>query len=90
MQQRRHNDKMTWKEAMRYLPHVILILVLWSLAMTKDYSASQTTERMTKEQVEAIAKERTSTLVGCAKGYDIWVGDLLIDCTPLFRFVEMD
>ena len=60
--------------------YMALVFVLWVWAMTMDYNDALTTEKMTLEQVEAIALDGTRTLVACANGRNVIVGDKLIEC----------
>lgn len=69
--------------SIRHYVYALIVLVLWMFAMDRDYDAALTTERMTREQVEAKARNYASTLVACTKGIAISVGDILIDCHPM-------
>ena len=66
--------------AIKHTGYLLLVLALWTTAMTMDAEAERTTERLTLEQVEAIALDRTRTLVACAQSRNIIVGDKLIEC----------
>lgn len=49
---------MNWKEARRYLPYLVVVLILWSFAMTKDYEYAQVQSSMKAEHAAAL-------LAGC-------------------------
>ena len=66
----------------KHVVYLCIALFLCGLDLGQ-YEADLTTEKMTKEQVAAVAMDRTRALVACAKGQNIIVGDMLIPCNPI-------
>jgi hypothetical protein len=65
MEQRRHGDEMSFAEAMRYLPYLLIVLALWSFAMTLDYNTAKIGERMRYEEA---CRENTRIAVAALGG----------------------
>jgi hypothetical protein len=66
----------------KHVVYLVIVLFLCGLDLGQK-DADLTTERMTKEQVAAVAMDRTRALVACAKGSNVIVGDVLIECKPI-------